>query len=162
MKTNEDEQEEEIQRKEIAGIKILFPDDTLRRYEGLDLDTHPQIEYIVGEELGKKVTREGEPAHIKLAKKLEIAEHEPVADAGCLRFYPRGAFMKEIIRRCAWKTFVTDFGAYPIESPLIISTEDRGVKWLVESFLQRTYQVGGNNEDMKQLLGGLRKDLIKA
>ncbi len=110
------------------------------------------------EELKKKVKeikielKEGEPVHVKLAKKLRIAEKEKVADAGCLRFLHNGAFMFELIRRRNWEIHLNDSYGYPIITPTVITEEDEGVRWLINNFPERHYVVlPGKKEKRKEM-----------
>lgn len=93
--------------------------------------------------------RGGVPLHAKLARQLDIAEHEPVSDAGCLRWLPHGAEMVEKARRRIWDIFIDEGKKYgpcearPIISPVIVSKRDPGVKWLLGNFPEKKYWIEG-------------------
>jgi len=130
----------------------VLPNGKMKKYEDVDLKKNKTVKIIVDEELGKKEVKEGEPKHIKLARRLEIGEKEPVADAGCLRFYPKGAFIKQLIRDLSWQKFVIEHGAYPIGTPVVFRKDDPGVIWLINHFPEKHYKViGGKGEKNVEL-----------
>jgi threonyl-tRNA synthetase len=140
------------EEKTIKGFLVVLPDGEIKKFEEVDLEKHKNVKIIVDDELGKREAKEGEPKHIKLARKLEIAEKEPVADAGCLRFYPKGAFIKQLIRDLAWKKFIVEQGAYPIGTPIVFRKDDPGVAWLINHFPEKHYKViGGKGEKNVEL-----------
>ncbi len=150
VKAIEEAQEEEGGHYSIAEAfvvdvdgSILSEEEAKKRYEA--------VRAVIRDEKGEKIS--GEAGHIKLMKQLKIAEKEPVADAGCLRWLPPGAMMFELLRRHAWNKIVSLGYVYPFVSPTIIEKSDPGVLWLVEHFPERHYKVipGGKVPKQKQL-----------
>jgi threonyl-tRNA synthetase len=132
--------------KAIKSFLVILPSGDIKRFEELGEESRI-AKIIVNDELGKKEVKEGEPSHIGLAKRLEIAEKEPASDAGCHRFYPKGAFIKQLIRDLAWQRFVVDNGACPIGTPILFRKDDPGVFWLINHFPERHYKaIGGKGE----------------
>jgi threonyl-tRNA synthetase len=147
--TSAEAKEEESLKEEkvIKEFLIVLPSGEVKKFKEVDLEKNKIVKIIVNDELGKKEVKEGEPKHIDLAKRLEIGEKEPVADAGCLRFYPKGAFIKQLIRDISWQKFVVEHGAYPIGTPIVFRKDDPGVAWLINHFPEKHYKVtGGKGE----------------
>ncbi len=147
----------EIASEEEEGSHYTIAETFLVDVDGKILDEkvakekYEAVRAVIRDELGEKAT--GEAGHIKLMHSLKIAEREPVADAGCLRWLPNGAFMFELLRRHAWQK-IMDLGyVYPFVSPTIIEKSDPGVLWLIEHFPERHYKVipGGKVQKQKQL-----------
>lgn len=96
--------------------------------------------------------------HAKLARQLGIAEHEPVSDAGCLRWLPEGAFLVEKIRRRFWDVFINDWNKFgpcrglPVISPVIVAKRDKSVKWLLSNFPERKYWIAGKKKGQELFL----------
>src|SRR5919198_203254 len=50
-------------------------------------------------EMAKKRTVDEQPPHVRLMKKLAIADYEPSSDVGNMRYYPKGRLMKSLIEQ---------------------------------------------------------------
>jgi threonyl-tRNA synthetase len=151
--TVEKEEAENLkEEKVIKGFLVVLPNGEIKKFEDIDLEKNKTVKIIVDDETGKKEVKEGEPVHIKLARRLEIGEREPAADAGCLRFYPKGSFIKQLIRDLAWQKFIVEHGAYPIGTPIVFRKDDPGVAWLINHFPEKHYKVtGGKGEKNVEL-----------
>src|SRR3712207_4533184 len=57
------------------------------------------LQMLVDYELAKNRAVNDQPAHVRLMKKLAIADYEPASDAGNIRFYPKGRLMKSLIEQ---------------------------------------------------------------
>ncbi|HIQ10237.1 MAG TPA: threonine--tRNA ligase, partial [Euryarchaeota archaeon] len=137
----------------IVGQYIVLPDGKIDDIKDGYKERFPGVKAVVKDELGGEFSAEP-PAHVELMKRLGIAEREPVADAGCLRWLPNGAFMFELVRRRAWDEVVGKLDyVYPVISPTIIDKADKGVRWLVDHFPERHYKVlpGGRVPKEKDL-----------
>jgi threonyl-tRNA synthetase len=152
--TSVEEKEEETLKEEkvIKEFLVVLPNGETKKFEEIDLEKNKTVKIIVDDETGKKEVKEGEPVHIKLARRLEIGEREPAADAGCLRFYPKGSFIKQLIRDLAWQKFIVEHGACPIGTPIVFRKDDPGVAWLINHFPEKHYKVtGGKGEKNVEL-----------
>ena len=147
--TSAETKEEESLKEEkvIKEFLIVLSNGEIKKFKDVDLEKNKIVKIIVNDELGKKEVKEGEPKHIDLARRLEIGEKEPVADAGCLRFYPKGAFIKQLIRDLSWQKFVVEHGAYPIGTPIVFRKDDPGVSWLINHFPEKHYKVTGGKRE---------------
>ncbi len=152
--TSVEEKEEEALKEEkiVKGFLVVLPNGEMKKFEEIDLEKNKTVKIVVDDESGKREVKEGEPVHIKLARRLEIGEREPAADAGCLRFYPKGSFIKQLIRDLAWQRFVVEYGGYPIGTPIVFRKDDPGVAWLINHFPEKHYKVtGGKGEKNVEL-----------
>jgi len=140
-----EESEEREKQSKIEGFEILLPNGKIVSQK--DAKDYPVVKQIIEEESGKCRGSRGEPAHLELIAKLTIARNEPVSDSGCYSWFPKGAFMKQLIRNHAWDGFITKFGAYPITTPVIIRKDDPGVQWLTGHFPERQYRVLPGKKD---------------
>ncbi len=152
--TGKEAEEEQEEEKHYNIAEVLFIDENGNVSELTE--KHKKIlavSAVLKDELSKEKSNKM-PAHIELVKRFAVAGREPVADAGCLRYGPNGAFMFELIRRLAWQNFVEKHNyVYPFVSPTIIDKADSGVRWLVEHFPERHYKVipGGKVPKAKEL-----------
>lgn len=147
------EGEEEGSHYKIVDHFIVLPDGKVAEISEEHREKYPGVRAVLKDELGGEFSDEP-PAHVELMKRLGIAEREPVADAGCLRWLPNGAFMFELVRRRAWDEIVEKHDyVYPIVSPTIIDKADEGVRWLIDHFPERHYKVvpGGKVPKEKDL-----------
>ena len=151
--------EKEEKKAVLDKFLIITPDGTVLEEDGIEEiendEVRKRIVSLIAYEKGeirkeRKSEELLEPLHMKIAKKLKIAEHEAVSDAGCFRFLPNGAFLKEAIRRLAWKHFVEELNCLPISTPVIIKKEDPGVLWLIEHFPERHYKVLSGKEKAQE------------
>ncbi len=109
------------------------------------------VQRVIKSELGLLKKEKEKPAHLKLMKKLEIAEEEPsVSDAGSIRWLPNGAFMCELFRRYAYIICVNEMGSYPVKTPMIVNPQDKAVNKMMSAFPERLYKVLPGIKDKKQ------------
>ncbi|HZH38590.1 MAG TPA: threonyl-tRNA synthetase editing domain-containing protein, partial [Bacillales bacterium] len=57
------------------------------------------LKALLNYELLKKRTVDEQPPHVKLMRKLGIADYEPASDPGNMRFYPKGRLMKSLLEQ---------------------------------------------------------------
>jgi threonyl-tRNA synthetase len=72
----------------------MTPDGRLHDIDKFDFSKHENLEVLAKYEAAKKRAVDEPPPHVKLMKKLAIADYEPSSDAGNMRFYPNGRLMK--------------------------------------------------------------------
>lgn len=123
----------------IEDLYVVMPDGRVLKKD--EVEDEGVIKAIKAE-LGEiEETSFGKPPHLELMKRLEIADHEPISDAGNLRYYPNGAFIAELLAKLAWKMAVEDLGAMPVMTPHIINHEHPGVQKMMGKFPERTYRI---------------------
>lgn len=137
------EQEEKVK----SSWFILAPDGKISeitidngKIKGFDFSNHENLKKFASYELAKVRVAEKEPPHIRLMRKLEIADYEPGSDPGNLRFYPKGRLIKSLIE--TWVTQkVIEYGAMEIESPIMYDYEHPALKDYLNRFPARQYVV---------------------
>src|SRR5574338_727690 len=126
---------------------ILTPDGTLHDIDKFNFAKYPNLEVLAKYEAAKKRAVDEPPPHVKLMKKLAIADYEPASDAGNMRFYPNGRLMKSLIER-----YVTDkvmeYGGFEVETPIMYDSHHPSMESYFHRFPARQYNV---NSEGKQL-----------
>ncbi|HDM31820.1 MAG TPA: threonine--tRNA ligase, partial [bacterium] len=112
---------------------------------GFDFSNYKNLEKLVKYEMKKSRKVEIEPPHIKLMKKLEIADYEPGSDPGNLRFYPKGRLIKALIED--WVTRkVLEYGAMEVETPVMYDFRHPSLKKYLNRFPARQYVIETPNK----------------
>lgn len=89
-------------------------------------------------EKSRKVVKE--PVHVKLMKKLEIADYEPASDLGNLRYYPKGRLIKKLIEEYVTKK-VLKYGGLEVETPIMYDMAHPTLAKYLQRFPARQYQI---------------------
>ncbi|RLJ08079.1 MAG: threonine--tRNA ligase [Candidatus Aenigmatarchaeota archaeon] len=126
---------------------ILEPNGKLHRIglkrdklTGFDFSRHPNLEKFARYEIAKSRIVTQEPPHVRLMRKLEIADYEPGSDPGNLRYYPKGRLIKQLLEEWVGEK-VRKFGAMEIESPVMYDFEHPALKDYLNRFPARQYIV---------------------
>ena len=80
------------------------------------------LQALVTYEMAKERRSNGEPAHIRLMKKMGIADYEPASDSGNLRFYPKGKLMKSLIEQYVTMRVIR-YGGIEVETPIMYDSK---------------------------------------
>jgi threonyl-tRNA synthetase len=88
-----------------------------------------------------------QPAHVRLMKKLAIADYEPASDSGNIRYYPKGRLMKSLIEQYVTRR-VMEYGGIEVETPIMYDTKHPSLQSYFNRFPARQYSI---NSDNKQL-----------
>jgi threonyl-tRNA synthetase len=119
---------------------ILTPYGKLHEIEKFNFAKHPNLEVLAKYEAAKKRAVDEPPPHVKLMKKLAIADYEPASDAGNMRFYPNGRLMKSLIER-----YVTDkvmeYGGFEVETPIMYDSHHPSMESYFHRFPARQYSI---------------------
>jgi threonyl-tRNA synthetase len=99
-------------------------------------------------EIKKKRTSDQEPPHVRLMRKMAIADYEPASDVGNMRFYPKGKFMKSLIEQYITQR-VIEYGGMEVETPIMYDSKHPSMESYFNRFPARQYNILGN--DNKQL-----------
>lgn len=86
-----------------------------------------------------------EPAHIQIMNDFELLGYDPNADAGNFRWYPMGVIIKELIKKHLEDRLI-DFGALPIDSPIMYNVKSKKLIAQTARFPARTYWLISGNE----------------
>jgi threonyl-tRNA synthetase len=98
-------------------------------------------------ELSKKRTVVEVPPHVKLMKRLAIADYEPSSDGGNMRYYPKGRLMKSLI-----ETYVTrmihEYGGIEVETPVMYDSNHPSIHSYFNRFPARQYNIQSDNKQL--------------
>jgi threonyl-tRNA synthetase len=143
--TAEPRAEEDKKEEEKSQFFILFQGEFHNpetfHYENLDL------EQLVKYELGVSEPSGDEPPHVKLMREKSLADYEPSADVGHLRWYPKGRLIRDLLSDYVYG-LVTERGAMPVETPIMYDLADDAIRVHAEKFGERQYRMGGKKELM--------------
>jgi threonyl-tRNA synthetase len=115
------------------------------KISGFDFSNFPKFEKLVKYELMKNRKVDREPPHIKLMKRLEIANYEPASDPGNFRYYPKGRMIKALLEE--WVTKKTlEYGAMEVETPIMYDMNHPTLKKYLNRFPARQYQIETPNK----------------
>jgi len=126
---------------------IMTPDGKMHDVGKFDFSKHQNLEVLAKYEAAKKRSVDEPSPHVKLMKKLAIADYEPASDAGNMRFFPNGRLMKSLIER-----YVTDkvmeYGGLEVETPIMYDSHHPSMESYFHRFPARQYSL---NSEGKQL-----------
>ena len=126
---------------------IMTPDGMLHDIDKFNFSKHKKLEVLAKYESAKKRSVDEPPPHVKLMKKMAIADYEPASDSGNMRFYPNGRLIKSLLER-----FVTDevknYGGLEVETPIMYDSHHLSMESYFNRFPARQYNI---NSEGKQL-----------
>ncbi len=126
---------------------ILTPDGKLHDIDKFNFAKHKNLEVLAKYEAAKKRAVDEPPPHVKLMKKLAIADYEPASDAGNMRFYPNGRLMKSLIER-----YVTDkvmeYGGFEVETPIMYDSHHPSMESYFHRFPARQYSIDSEGKHL--------------
>jgi threonyl-tRNA synthetase len=102
---------------------------------------------LVNYELQKRRAVDEQPPHVRLMKKLGIADYESASDAGNMRYYPKGKLIKSLIEQYVTSK-VIEYGAMEVETPIMYDSKHPSMLSYFNRFPARQYSI---NSDNKQL-----------
>ncbi len=142
--TQEDDNEE-VSEAEESEFYIL------KNGELLNIDKfsfeNEDLEKLVDYELGRGESTGEEPPHVKLMREKKLADYEPSADVGHLRWYPKGRLIRDLLSDYVY-TLVTDRGAMPVETPIMYDLADDAIRVHAEKFGERQYRMDSGKKDL--------------
>jgi len=110
-------------------------------FDNEDLEKLGDYEMGCGESTGE------EPPHVKLMREKKLADYEPSADVGHLRWYPKGRLVRDLLADYVY-TLVTDRGAMPVETPIMYDLADDAIRVHAEKFGERQYRMDSGKKDL--------------
>jgi len=119
---------------------ILTEDGKLHDVGNFDFKGHENLRKFAFYEKDKSSAVKGEPPHVKLMQKLEIADYEPASDGGNMRFYPKGRFIKKLIEEYVTQR-VIEYGGLEVETPIMYDMDHPTLSKYLQRFPARQYQI---------------------
>ncbi len=99
-----------------------------------------KLEVLAKYETVKKRTVDEQPPHVRLMKKLAIADYEPASDLGNMRFYPKGRLMKSLIEQYVTRK-VMEYGGIEVETPIMYDAKHPSMESYFNRFPARQYNI---------------------
>ena len=119
---------------------ILTEDGKLHDVGKFNFKGHENLKKFAFYEKDKSRAVKGEPPHVKLMQKLEIADYEPASDGGNMRFYPKGRFIKKLIEEYVTQR-VVEYGGLEVETPIMYDMDHPTLSKYLQRFPARQYQI---------------------
>ena len=127
---------------------ILDPQGNLTPYSDYTFKKENEnLNNLFNYELAKKRTVDEVPPHVKLMKKLGIADYEPASDSGNMRFYPKGRLIKSLLERYVSKK-VSQYGGLEVETPIMYDSHHPSMESYFNRFPARQYNIKSDNKDL--------------
>lgn len=125
---------------------ILQTDGKLVPVEEFDFAKHENLEKFARYEIEKVRAIQQIPPHVKLMKKLEIADYEPGSDLGNFRWYPKGSLIKSLLEQFVTQK-VIEYGGMEVETPVMYDLHHPSMANYLERFPARQYVIKSDKKD---------------
>ncbi|MCC7566300.1 MAG: threonine--tRNA ligase [Methanomicrobiaceae archaeon] len=110
------------------------------------LDSSP-FGQLVRRELGLPSAEGGEPLHVHLMRAKELVDYEALSDVGHHRWMPRGKLIRDLLADYVLSK-VLEYGAMPVETPVMYDLGDRAIAEHAGKFGERQYRFRSGNRYM--------------
>src|SRR5689334_8642365 len=98
-------------------------------------------------EMAKKRVVDEQPPHVRLMKKMSIADYEPASDVGNMRYYPKGRLMKSLIEQYVTK-MVMEYGGIEVETPIMYDSKHPSMESYFNRFPARHYNIAADGKQL--------------
>lgn len=105
------------------------------------------LQVLASYEMAKNRTVNEQPAHVRLMKKLAIADYEPASDPGNMRYYPKGRLMKSLIEQYVTRR-VMEYGGTEVETPIMYDSKHPSMESYFNRFPARQYNILSDNKQL--------------
>jgi threonyl-tRNA synthetase len=102
------------------------------------------LRLLANYEIAKRRSSDEAPPHVRLMKKMAIADYEPASDVGNIRFYPKGRLMKSLIEQYITRQ-VMEYGGMEVETPLMYDSKHPAMESYFNRFPARQYNIITDN-----------------
>ncbi len=126
---------------------IMSLDGKMQKVVDFNFAKYSNLEVLAKYEAAKKRSVDEPPPHVKLMKKMAIADYEPASDSGNMRFYPNGRLIKSLIERYVLDQ-VMEYGGMEVETPIMYDSHHPSMEGYFHRFPARQYNI---NSEGKQL-----------
>ncbi|ADZ08339.1 threonyl-tRNA synthetase [Methanobacterium lacus] len=143
----EDASEESKEESEPAKSEFyMLSDGKILGVEDYNFENN-DLKKLVDYELGRGESTGEEPPHVKIMREKHLADYEPSADVGHLRWYPKGRLIRDLLADYVYN-LVTERGAMPVETPIMYDLADDAIRVHAEKFGERQYRMGTKNKEL--------------
>ncbi|HLE35004.1 MAG TPA: threonyl-tRNA synthetase editing domain-containing protein, partial [Nitrososphaerales archaeon] len=135
------------EEKLVSQWYIINPDGNLTPVDKYNFKGKERLEILAKYETVKKRAVDEEPPHVRLMKKLAIADYEPASDSGNMRFYPKGRLIKSLIEQYVTKK-VMDYGGVEVETPIMYDSKHPSMESYFNRFPARQYSISSEGREL--------------
>lgn len=126
---------------------IIKPDGKMVPVDKFDFSKHKSLEKLARYEIAKSRAVQQVPPHVKLMRKLEIADYEPGSDPGNFRWYPKGTLIKSLLEQYV-TTETVEYGAMEVETPVMYDFHHPTLAKYLDRFPARQYVVKSEDKEL--------------
>jgi len=126
---------------------IMTPDGKMNKVEDFNFAKHQNLEILAKYEVAKKRSVDEPPPHVRLMKKLAIADYEPGSDSGNMRFYPNGRLIKSLIERYVAEK-ISEYGGLEVETPIMYDSHHPSMESYFHRFPARQYNIDSEGKQL--------------
>ncbi len=119
---------------------IMSPDGKMHEINKFNFSKYPNLEVLAKYEAAKKSSVDEPSPHVKLMKKMAIADYEPASDSGNMRFFPNGRLIKSLIERYV-SDKITEYGGIEVETPIMYDSHHPSMESYFHRFPARQYNI---------------------
>src|ERR687886_2726729 len=131
---------------------VLQPDGKLIHINEYKFKNNEKNLYTLANyEMAKKRTADEQPPHVRLMKKMAIADYEPSSDVGNMRYYPKGRLMKSLIEQYVTER-VMEYGGIEVETPIMYDSRHPSMESYFNRFPARQYNVIADGQRLPNLI----------
>ena len=110
-------------------------------------ENQSNLKTLADYEFSKKRVVDEIPPHVKLMKKLGIADYEPASDSGNMRFYPKGKLMKSLLESHISRR-LSEYGGMEVETPIMYDSKHPTLQSYFNRFPARQYNVFSDDRQL--------------
>ena len=126
---------------------ILQPNGKMAPVEEFDFSKYPNLEKFTKYEISKVRAVQQIPPHVRLMKKLEIADYEPGSDPGNMRWYPKGRLIKSLLEQYVTQKTIA-YGAMEVETPVMYDFNHPSLARYLNRFPARQYLLKSEDKEL--------------
>ena len=126
---------------------VLVPEGNMTPINNYTFEKDSTLKKLADYELSKKRTVAEVPPHVKLMKRLAIADYEPSSDGGNMRYYPKGRLMKSLIETYVTK-MIHQYGGIEVETPVMYDSHHPSIQSYFNRFPARQYNIQSDNKQL--------------
>ena len=126
---------------------VLVPEGNMTPINNYTFEKDSTLKKLADYELSKKRTVAEVPPHVKLMKRLAIADYEPSSDGGNMRYYPKGRLMKSLIESYVTR-MIHEYGGIEVETPVMYDSNHPSIHSYFNRFPARQYSIQSDNKQL--------------
>ena len=126
---------------------ILQPNGKMVPVEEFNFSKYPNLEKFTKYEISKVRAVQQIPPHVRLMKKLEIADYEPGSDPGNMRWYPKGRLIKSLLEQYVTQKTIA-YGAMEVETPVMYDFNHPSLARYLNRFPARQYLLKSEDKEL--------------